>query len=80
MSTPVASETRLRRLFGWTLGATLLGVAASVYHGPGLGAWVSVAGMVGLVLCVHRLGRLGPDPPLRARKPRTGRDKQSGPS
>ncbi|MBN1608833.1 MAG: hypothetical protein JW940_19560 [Polyangiaceae bacterium] len=76
MSTLTHSETRLRRLLGWTLGATVLGVAASVYHGPGLGAWLSVAGLVGLVLCVHRLGRLGPDPPLRFGKLRTGHEKR----
>jgi hypothetical protein len=74
MSTPVPSEMGLRRLFGWALGATLLGVAASVYYGPGPGAWLTVAGLVGLLVCVHRLGRLGPDPPLRVGKARTGRD------
>jgi hypothetical protein len=72
MSTLIHSETRLRRMFGWALGATLLGVAASVYHGPGLGAWLTVAGLASLVLCVHRLGRLGPDPPRRVGKLRTG--------
>jgi hypothetical protein len=71
MSTLIHSETRLRRFFGWALGATLLGVTASVYHGPGLGAWLGVAGLLGLVLCVHRIGRLGPDPPFRVGKLRT---------
>jgi hypothetical protein len=73
VSTLMHSETRLRRLFGWALGVTLIGVAASMYYGPGLGAWLSVAGLLGLVLCVHRLGRLGPDPPLRVGKPRSAR-------
>jgi hypothetical protein len=66
------SEPQLRRLFGWTLGATLLGVAASVFYGPGVGAGLSVAGLLGLVFTVHRLGRLGPDAPLRDVKLRAG--------
>lgn len=54
-----------------TVGAfgVVAGIAASVVGAGGAGAMLTLAGLVMMVWGLHRLGRLGSDPPL-SRRPR----------
>ena len=64
-------EASIRSNLAIALGVTLLGIVLSVEGIPELGSWATVAGLVALMIAVHRLGRLGPDEgPRRSRRAR----------
>lgn len=69
----MSREDRVRRMFTLALTATLVGIGLSVSGLAALGSWVTVGGLFSLMAAVHRLGRLGPDPPQREGSPRAGR-------
>ena len=42
---------------------TLVGIALSVWNNAGIGSWLTVASLLGIVYGLHRFGRSGPDDP-----------------
>lgn len=63
----MSSEPGNRSLLAVAATSVAVGIALSVSGSHGLGAWVTVGGLVLLVYALHRLGRSGPDAPLEAR-------------
>jgi len=62
--TTTRQESRGRSLLVASTIATLVGIALCTGETQELGAWVTLAGLLGLIFSVHRFGRLGPEPPL----------------
>ena len=58
------SESKSRSVLAAAAAATLVGIALCIGENQALGAWVTLAGLLGLIYGVHRFGRLGPEPPL----------------
>ncbi|MCA9631174.1 MAG: hypothetical protein KC766_26105 [Myxococcales bacterium] len=56
-----------RRVLAVGATLTLLGIALSVTASQALGAWLTVGALLVMLYGLHRLGRLGPDEPLRRR-------------
>ena len=61
-----APELRLRAMLAVAASLTLIGVALSATGNPELGAWLTLAGLIGLIYGLHRFGRTGADEPLEA--------------
>ncbi len=62
------SEARLdldRRVLAGGLTGTLVGIGASAMGAAGVGAWLTVASLLTALFALHRLGRQGPDAPLK---------------
>ena len=57
-------EARSRSVLAAATATTLVGIALCTGDNQELGAWITLAGLLGLIYAVHRFGRLGPEPPL----------------
>ena len=57
-------ESKNRSLLAACTTAALVGIALCTGANQELGAWITLAGLLGLIYSVHRFGRLGPEPPL----------------
>ena len=57
-------ESKSRSLLAACTTAALVGIALCTGANQELGAWITLAGLLGLIFSVHRFGRLGPEPPL----------------
>ena len=57
-------ESKSRSLLATCTTAALVGIALSTGANQEVGAWVTLAGLLGLIFSVHRFGRLGPEPPI----------------
>lgn len=62
--TVARQEAQSRSLLVACSLATLVGIALCTGDTQELGAWITLAGLLGLIFSVHRFGRLGPEPPL----------------
>ena len=54
---------RVSRLLVASASATLVGIALAAAGEPGIGGFMTLGALVALIFSVHKLGRLGPDPP-----------------
>ena len=63
--TATQKESQSRSLLVGCTIATLVGIALCTGETQELGAWITLAGLLGLIFSVHRFGRLGPEPPVR---------------
>jgi hypothetical protein len=65
---------RLRSLLSVAATLTLIGVALAATGSQELGSVATLAGLVGLIVGLHRFGRSGPDEPadLAAERPEGG--------
>jgi hypothetical protein len=54
-------EVRLRGALSVAATATLVGIALAATGNPDLGGVITLAGLVGLIVGLHRFGRSGPD-------------------
>ncbi len=66
-----------RRILAIGASLSLLGIALSVTASQTLGAWLTVGSLLVMLYGLHRLGRLGPDEPLRKRDLRALADEAS---
>lgn len=56
-----------RRVLAIGASLTLAGIALSVTTSQALGSWLTVGALLVMLYGLHRLGRLGPDEPLKRR-------------
>jgi len=76
----VAGAKKERTLLSVGVTSTLLGLAFSVGGASAISRSLTLAGLVVLILGLHRFGRSGPDAPhQRGRKQTAGRRKVRGP-
>mgnify|MGYP003577800709 CR=1 FL=1 len=62
--TGASPESRLRTILAAASTLTLIGIALAATGNPDLGAWLTLAGLIGLIYGLHRFGRTGPDHPI----------------
>ncbi|MGE0327814.1 MAG: hypothetical protein AB7S68_36215 [Polyangiaceae bacterium] len=63
----VPARSPERRVLAIGASLTLVGIGLSVTASQALGAWITVGALLVLLYGLHRLGRLGPDEPLKKR-------------
>jgi hypothetical protein len=59
------SAARARTIVGVAATLAMVGIVLSIQGDAGVGAFVTVPSLIGLVYGLHRLGRSGPDRPER---------------
>lgn len=64
MAVTSVPEVRLRGALSLAGSATLIGIALAATGRPDLGGVITLAGLVGLIIGLHRFGRSGPDEPV----------------
>lgn len=75
MSTDAMAERRARAASTRTLvlvsaAVTLVGIALAVNDDEGAGGWLTLLGLIGGIVALHRYGRLGADGPTDRVAPR----------
>lgn len=66
MSTDIAPPQE-RRVLAIGASLALVGIGLSVTASQAVGAWLTVGSLLVMLYGLHRLGRLGPDEPLKKR-------------
>lgn len=58
------SAANTRMLLTVVAPLTAAGIALAAVGDPQIGRWMVVVGVIGMIVGLHRYGRLGADPPL----------------